>query len=54
MTIIEDQLGNLPDFAELRQRLRELENTMPALDKKCNDNKYFAESAKSTLETLIV
>ena len=53
LDLFEDRLKNVPDFSKLMLRLKYLEDKMPIIDKKCDDNKYFSEAAKSTLETLI-
>jgi hypothetical protein len=46
MDKFEDRLKNVPDFSKLMQKLKYLEDKMPVLDRKCEENIEFAKAAK--------
>jgi len=53
MDLFEDKLKNVPDFSKLMAKLKLLEDKMPMVEKKCDDNKLFSEAIKQNLHDQI-
>jgi hypothetical protein len=53
MDKFEDRLKNVPDFTKLMVKLKFLEDKMPLVEKKCDDNKLFSEAIKQNLHDQI-